>query len=85
MHKETALKMFRATWRDRCRLRPAGRHFWSNWELLGCHSRASGLLRATASCVHRIKQQMANEAPFVDALIAWEWTSCLSALAGRLL
>ena len=69
--------------------RRAGRRVWSNTELFEVYPQSC---QWPATChgrhpapFNRIKQQMANEAPLVDALIAWEWTSCLSALAGRLL
>ena len=69
--------------------RRADRRVWSNTELFEVYPQTC---QWPATChgrhpapFSRIKRQMANEAPLVDALIAWEWTSCLSALAGRLL
>ena len=61
--------------------RKAGRPVWSNVELFEVHN-ISGRHPAPFS---RIVKQMANEAPLVDKLIAWEWTSCLSVRAGRYL
>ena len=60
------------------------RPFWSNVELFevwpascawpdACHGRHP-------APIERIKAQLANEAPRADALIAWEWESCLSPL-----
>ena len=62
----------------------AARPFWSNIELFEvwptscawpapCHGRHPAPFA-------RIKAQLANEAPRADALIAWEWESCLSPL-----
>lgn len=69
--------------------RRAQRRVWSNTELFEVYPQ-SCQWPATCHGRHpapfsRIKRQLANEAPLVDALIAWEWTSCLSPQAGRLL
>ena len=69
--------------------RSAGKAVWANTELFEVYppscqwpSACRGRHPAPFS---RIVKQLANEARFVDKLIAWEWMSCLSAQAGRLL
>ena len=59
------------------------RPFWSNVELFETWPRSC---QWPAACgrhpapFERVKAQLANEAPRADALIAWEWESCLSPL-----
>jgi hypothetical protein len=69
--------------------RMAGRVVWSNTELFEvypptCQWPATCRGRHPAH-FSRIVKQLANEARFVDKLIAWEWSSCLSRLGGQYL
>ena len=58
-----------------------GRAMWSNVELFEAWPPTC---RYPDACgrhpgpIERITKQLANEAPHADALIAWEWASCLS-------
>lgn len=65
--------------------RVQSRAVWSNVELFevwpqSCQwSNVTGICRGRHPAPwSRIKEQMANEAKHVDAMIAWEWHSCLS-------
>ena len=65
--------------------RVQSRAVWSNVELFevwpqNCQwSNVTGICRGRHPAPwSRIKEQMANEAKHVDAMIAWEWHSCLS-------
>eukprot|EP00040_Diaphanoeca_grandis_P013990 m.70729 g.70729 ORF g.70729 m.70729 type:complete len:394 (+) comp24268_c0_seq1:64-1245(+) len=65
--------------------RAEGRKIFSNVELFevwptSCQwNSTAGICKGRHPApFERIKEQMANEAPLVDELIAWEWFSCLS-------
>ena len=61
----------------------AGRRLWSNVELFevwpqNCTGTWAHCTGRHPAPIERIIKQMANEAPLVETLIAWEWHSCLS-------